>query len=1025
MRNTKTRRRTFLSSKTKRGGRISKILAAFLCAIIICGLFPITAFAWPSGTPVSSWYGDSVVGSHGGAFQHPASWSVIIYNADGTQGNKTISGGGDYRHFTLTDGAGETKWAYCVEAGMNFATSSGGYTVDSGYMGRLPGAAQNGIKLAALYGWKPGASSPAGNANDYYMATQILVWEYQQQLRSDAHSRHGNGVADANQYYNIIRGTAAETCYNWILGKIASHSTVPSFTSTSSGGAPTHELKWDTVDKVYRLTLTDTNNLGIDLQVLSGHPNVTISRSGNRYTFTSTKMIMNPVTFKFRKNVPVGEAMLVWGRPGYQTMMTGAEDTVVFYAKIKTETYGWARLIKTSEDGIVSGIKFNISGTDILGQKVNMDVTTGANGRVDAKLLPGTYLVKEYPIDRYVTPPPQYVTIESGQVSEVHFSNILKKFRVLLTKTDADTGFAQGDATFAGAVYGLYKGDQLVDTYTTDANGQFLTRYYICDTDWTIKEISPSTGYLIDPTVHPVGADPRLYEVELNTTENHVTENAIYGYVRLIKHTDDWDPDVPEEERDEGSNTGMIEQPEAGAVFEIFLKRAGSYAAARETERDILTTDADGFATSKRLPYGYYTVHQVAAGPAGANKNFIPDFTVFVSTHGYTYSYILNNDTIFGRLKVEKRDAETGQIIPIGGVGFKVRDLDTGEFITQRVWYPNPIDIDTYYTSDEGWLMLPEALPKNTNGYELIEVQAPHGYVLDGNPIHFVIDGSEAVVTVVQENMPQKGIITITKTGEVFASVQENDGFFQPIYEVMGLPGAVYDVIADEDIYTGDGTLRVAMDTVVETLTTGPDATASTGLLYLGRYRLEERQAPAGMVLDPEPILVELIYAGQEVEVTRTELGLYDERQKVEIDLIKAMEADELFGVGLGDEYQNVSFGLYAATDIVALDGSIIPAGGLIEVISIEPVEEGDQTEDPGDTAEDGGEPDESEAPSKTWRCFKGVFASDLPFGSFYIQERTTDGQYITSDTQHLVIFTYAGQDVAVVSITANNGEVI
>ena len=1011
-----------MNSRVSHGHRLLRILAAFLCALLICSLFPLTAFAWPTGSQVSSWYGDSVVGSHGGAFQHPGSWSVLIYGADGTQTGKTIRGGGDYRHFTLTDSSGDTRWVYCVEAGLNFTTADSAYTVDSGYLGRLPATAQQGIKLAALYGWKPGASTPAGNANDYYMATQVIIWEYQQQLRADAHSRHSNGVADANQFYNIIAGTAAETCYNWILDRIASHNTVPSFTSTSSGSAPTHELKWDTKDKVYRLTLTDTNNLGIDLQALSGHPNVTITRSGNRYTITSTKMIMDPVTFQFRKNVPTGDAIVIWGRPGYQTMMTGAEDPVVFYAKIKTETYGWARLIKTSEDGIVSGIRLNISGTDILGNKVNTDVTTGANGRVDAKLLPGTYLVKEHPIDRYVTPPPQYVTIESGQVSEVHFTNILKKFRVQLTKTDAHTGVVQGDASLAGAVYGLYKGDQLMDTYTTDVNGQFMTRYYVCGTDWTIRELTPSTGYLLDTTVHPVGADARLYEVELNTTENHVTEVVKYGYVRLIKHTDDWDEDILAEEQDESDSAGMIEQPEAGATFEIFLRSAGSYANAKETERDILTTDADGIATSKQLPYGYYTVHQTAAGPAGANKNFIPDFTVFVSQDGFTYSYILKNDTIFGRLKVEKRDAETGQIIPIGGVGFKVRDLDTGEFITQRVWYPNPIDIDTYYTSDEGWLMLPDALPKNTAGYELIEVQAPHGYVLDGNPIPFTIDGSESVVTVVQQNTPQKGTITITKTGEVFSSVVENEGFYQPVYAAMGLPGAVYDIIADEDIYTGDGTLRYAKDTVVETLTTGADAKATSGQLYLGKFRLVERQAPVGMVLALDPVFVELAYAGQEVEVTHTDLGIYDERQKVAVDLVKAMETDELFGIGLGDEYKNISFGLYAATDIVALDGATIPADGLIEVVSLEPITDGQV---PAEGAEGAGGESGAQADGKTWRMLAGAFSSDLPFGSFYVQERATNSQHVLNDTQYPVVFACQGQDVAVVSVAVNEGKAV
>ncbi|MDL2252778.1 class B sortase [Ruminococcaceae bacterium OttesenSCG-928-I18] len=983
---------------------MKKLLAVFLCALFVLTLFPVTAFAWPvDGNPASSWYGDSIIGSDGSAYYTPAPWSYMRYNSDGTVTYGTHNGGEAYRHFVLADASGASRWVYCVEGGVNFTDSSSGYTSGSGYMSLLPSSAQYGIKIASLYGWQPGTVLPISgiSENDWYMATQIIIWEYQQQLRSDPHSRHDNGSVPANQFYNVIAGRPAESAYNYILGKIASHSTLPSFTASSVGSAPEIELKWDTVDKVYRYTITDTNNLNIDLQTLSGHPNVTITRSGNRYTITSTKMIMDAVTFQFRKNVPTAGGILIWGRPGFQTMMTGAEDPVTFYARIKTETYGWARLIKTSEDGIVEGIRFNISGTDVLGQSVNMDVTTGANGRVDAKLLPGTYLVKEYPIDRYVTPANQYVTIESAQVSEVHFTNILKKFRVQLTKTDADTGIVQGNATLAGAQYGLYKGGELVDIYTTDTNGQFLTRYYVCGTDWTIRELVPSTGYLLDNTIHPVGADPRLYQVELNTTENHVTEKVIYGNIRLIKHTDDWDVDMPEDERPaegEDGNVGIVEQPEAGAVFEIYLRSSGSYANAKPSERDILTTDAEGFATSKMLPYGYYTVHQVSAGPAGANKAFIPDFTVFICHNEYTYSYILNNDTITGRLRVEKHDVETGQIIPISGTGFRIKDLDTGEYVAQTVWYPNPITIDIYYTSDEGWLMLPDVLPKNTNGYELYEVYAPYGYVLDGAPIFFAVDGSEAVVTVTKQNMPQKGTITITKTGEVFASVEENDGFYQAVYEVMGLPGAVYDLIADEDITTGDGTIRVPEDTVVETLTTGGDATATSGLLYLGRYRLEERQAPYGMVLNPEPVYVELTYAGQDVEVTHAETGIYDERQKVEIDLLKHMEIDELFSIGLADEYQNVSFGLYAAHDIMALDGSVIPADGLMEVVSIEPVED-----------EQG--------------RYTAAFASDLPFASYFVKERTTSREYILNDMQYPVVFGYAGQDVAVVGITVNEGE--
>jgi SrtB family sortase len=545
----------------------------------------------------------------------------------------------------------------------------------------------------------------------------------------------------------------------------------------------------------------------------------------------------------------------------------------------------------------------------------------------------------------------------------------------------------------AGATYGIYNNGELVDTYTTGPDGSFMTRYYVCGDNWTVREIDPSTGYLLNDTVYEVGASPTLYEVELNTTENQVTETVIYGNIQLVKHTDDLDPDVSGDENTDEPNEGVIERPEVGAVFEVYLKAAGSYDAAKESERDLLTTDNDGFAASKMLPYGRYTVHQVV-GEEG--KAFIPDFTVFISSNGQTYSYILNNRTITARLKVEKCDVETGNIIPMTGTGFQIKDLSTGEFVTQDIYYPNPETLDTFYVSDEGWLMLPE--PLHTGDFELYEVAAPYGYVLSSEPVPFTIDGSEAVVTVTQYNMPQKGKLTITKTGEVFASVQENDGLYQPVYEVMGLPGAVYDVIADEDIYTGDGTLRAAKDTVVETLTTGEDGTAQSGLLYLGRYRLEERQAPEGMVLNTQPEYTELTYAGETVEVTQTTIGLYDERQKVDVSLSKALETDDLFGLGMNEEYKDISFGLYASADLTALDGSVIPAGGLLEVVSVSANEAGG---------------------------YDAFFASDLPFGSYYVKERTTNSAYILSDTEYPVVFEYAGQEAALVQILVNEGEAV
>jgi len=974
---------------------LERLLAFLLCAVCVFGLIPTQAFAFSPGQKASSWLGDQYVGSDGQHYYAPVPYTYLVYNSDGTMDVRSSPGGNAYRHYMLTASDGSSQQVYCVESGIAYNTSDNTYTSESGtnsnYLNLLPAEARRGITLTAIYGWKPGASLPVSgiNEDDYKMATQIILWEYQQQLRSDPYSRHGNGQANADQYFSVIAGRPAEKAYHWILSQVASHSTVPSFTSTKKSEAPELELKWDTEKKVYILTVTDTNNLKINLETLKGS-GVSVTRSGNKYTFTSKNMIMDPVTFEFRKDIPVAGDMLIWGRPGYQTMMTGASDPVSFFVKIKTETYGTAKIVKTSEDGIVSGIPFHISGTDILGNKVDETVTTGENGQIKEKLLPGTYLVKELPVDRYVPPSAQYVTIESGQTSTVHFSNILKKFRVHVVKSDADTGTAQGDATLAGAAYGIYNNGELVDTYTTGPDGSFMTRYYVCGDNWTVREIDPSTGYLLNDTVYEVGASPTLYEVELNTTENQVKETVIYGNIQLVKHTDDLDPDVSGDENTDEPNEGVIERPEAGAVFEVFLKAVGSYDAAKESERDLLTTDGDGFASSKMLPYGRYTVHQIA-GEEG--KAFVPDFTVFISSNGQTYSYILNNRTITARLRVEKCDAETGNIIPMTGTGFQIRDLSTGELVTQEIYYPNPETLDTFYVSDEGWLMLPE--PLHTGDYELYEVAAPYGYVLSSEPVPFTIDGSEAVVTVTQYNMPQKGQLAITKTGEVFASVQENGGLYQPVYEVMGLPGAVYDVIADEDIYTGDGTLRAAKDAVVETLTTGEDGTAQSGLLYLGRYRLEERQAPEGMVLNTQPEYAELTYAGETVEVTQAAAGLYDERQKVDVSLLKALETDGLFGLGMNEEYKDISFGLYASADLTALDGSVIPAGGLLEVVSVSANEAGG---------------------------YGASFASDLPFGSYYVKERTTNSAYILPDTEYPVIFEYAGQEAALVQILVNEG---
>lgn len=667
-----------------------------------------------------------------------------------------------------------------------------------------------------------------------------------------------------------------------------------------------------------------------------------------------------------------------------QGVWTDSTKTISFTADFEVRT-GHVKIIKTAEDGNVSGLQFQITGNG-----VDRTVTTGNEGTILAKdLLPGTYIVTEVSTpSKYVQPQSQTVTITSGNTASVTFSNTLKKFNVTVTKSDTETGEAQGDATLAGAVYGIYNSDELIDTYTTDSGGQFTTSYYVCGDNWTIREITPSEGYLLDETVHEFGAFPGHFTVEYNSVSNDVTEDVIKGNIQIVKHLDEENTDVETDGDSSDGNVGVIELPEEGALFQVYLKSAGSYDDAGENERDLVATNENGYALTKDLPYGVYVVHQVSGMEGQA---FVSDFTVYVTQNGQTHYYILNNTAITAKIRIEKRDAETCGLIAAAGAGFKIKDSD-GDYISLSYDYPTPATIDTFYVNDEGWLMLPESLKYGT--YYLEEVQAPYGYVLDGDLVEFTVNGNEALVTVTKDDVPQKGTITVVKTGEVFSTVMETDGTYQPVYSIEGLAGAVYEIAATEDIYTLDGTLRASAGEVVGTVTTDGGGVAESTELYLGRYTVMEITAPDGMVLSVKANIVELTYAGQDVPVTGTSTIFYNERQKVLIELDKLLEQDQTFGIGMNGEIQSVQFGIYTVEELTAADGTLIPADGLIEII----------------TADKNG-------------C--GVFIADLPFGNYYVQEISTNAAYLTDDTQYPVTFEYAGQDTALVTIAVNDGEPI
>lgn len=919
------------------------------------------------------------------------------------------------------------------------------------------------------------SQNEGGDKLAHAVATQLLIWETVVGERDADFNKVSTGgksaiveqISTNHPLYSQIM-----SYYNSIAASVQRHSKVPSFLAKSVGKAQNIELEWN--GEAYTATLADTNGVLSDYVFSANASGIRFSVSGNTLTITADNAPSDTVTITAEKRNSQRRGVITWTDGVYgpngklQDTVTYAQtvnDPVKGYLNIKV-SYGSAKIVKTSEDGKVEGISFTITGNG-----ANRTVTTGAGGVIQIdNLAPGVYTVTEQSYDKYEPQEVRRVTVVSGQVATVNFNNtlkrgtlivtktsedglnegvkfhlygtslsglavdeyavtdstgkavfsdvligtgytleevdtairyvvpekqtaavewntvtnksftnILKKWNVTVTKSDAETGLPQGDATLAGAVYGIYKGDQLVDTYTTDANGQFTTKYYVCGDDWTIREMTPSEGYLLDNTVYPIGAAAKNYTVEYNTTASDVTEQIIKGRIAIIKHTDDGET--------------QLETPEVGAEFAIFLKAAGSYDNAKASERDYLTCDENGYAATKDLPYGIYTVHQTKGWDG---RELLSDFDVYISKDGQTYRYLANNRNFESYIKIVKVDAETGKVIPLAGAGFRLYRPD-GSLITQTFTYPEVTTIDTFYTNSDGYLITPENLEYGT-GYSLVEVSAPYGYTLNSEPVYFDVTADNAteenavtVVEVMKPNTAQKGVIRISKSGEAFSSVTEADSIYQPVFAVKGLAGAVYEITAAEDIITPDGTLRYAAGEVVDTVTTDETGLAESKPLYLGKYEVREITAPTSYVLNTEVHTAELVYAGQEVEITETAADFCNERQKAAVSLDKVLEQDERFSIGKSDELSAVTFGLFAAEKLTAADGSIIPADGLLEIVSVD-------------------------------KNGHAVCKTDLPFGSYYLKELSTDGHYILSDEKYPIVFEYAGQDTALVDIKANSG---
>lgn len=1037
----------------------SKKLISMLMALMIClSAFPITSFASTFITDMNS---DAQFGVISGTLDkyghemHYAKYDGKTYIVFCVQYGKTSPNGSTYEY-------GKDFKKYVNREGSTYEKIADyiafGYTLQHG--DGLPNTKQEWIDACCTqqFVWETLGVNPTRSSwNSTYMSDKLYKeWlsdtedlidlYYDKQISFNGTTKNINlggstTLTDSNgvmKYYPSFNKTIDKVTFSHTKGE-------NKLTITVADNCTTHSVKFNSASqKIYKGLPNgdnydeDTNNYvyfdfesgniqnlmfsnQADPQFFSVSVNVEF---GNlKITKTSEDEIIKNISFTVKgngktynlttddkgnaelKNIPIGTYQIYEGEIlRYEkqavksvTVTDGNTANVSFKNELKK---GDIKIQKNSEDKIVKDFTFKVNGSDgsTYSAKTNGDgIATIIDVPVyDSNNQKIVYTVQETNIPvRYVTPDGQTVTLEADKTSTVTFNNILKKFRVTVVKSDIEKGHAQGDAKLSGAKYGIYKGEQLIDTYFTDDNASFTTKYYICDTDWTIRELESSEGYLVNSNIEKVGADPKLYTVEFNTTANDVVEQVLKGKIAIIKHTD--------------NGSTQIETPEKGAEFQIYLKSAGSFVNADKDERDTIICDEDGFASSKLLPYGVYTVHQTK-GWEGREK--IKDFDVYIDTDMKEYKFLINNSNFESYIKVVKLDAETGKQIAYEGAGFEIYDAD-GHRVNMQFTYPEVTSIHTFYTNSEGSLITPEKLPYGD--YSLVEVQAPYGYILDKTPIPFKVtqensstDTGVTVVKVKARDIAQKGIIEITKEGEIFSSVgmlgggyiDENGNevtfpnTYSPIYETKNLANAVFQIYAAEDIVTLDGTVRAVKGELVDEITTTENGVKSKEL-YLGKYTVIEKTAPDTFINANEQYDVELTYAGQDVKVTSTALSVFNERQNVSVSLLKELSQDERFKLGMNDEILSVQFGVFANEDIKAADGSVIPADSLITY---------------GNCDENG----------------KLVFNCDLPIGfKWYAKEMATDNHYILSDKKYEFTTEYQGQDIETINIDINNGEPI
>ena len=732
------------------------------------------------------------------------------------------------------------------------------------------------------------------------------------------------------------------------------------------------------------------------------------------YTVTETKAPDNYVCKGESKNVELVYAgQTVEVQTGSATFLNERQKAAVRVEKQDEET---KNPLSGGIYGLYAAEDIKVDGKTVVPKGTLIEkATTGADGKASYKAeLPINY---SYSI-REIQAPELYLRnsedtytftfkFTNDKEEKVNFSYTFTNKRVNATidlvKEDSKTGnSAQGDAVFEGAIYGLYaredinhpdgrsgvlyKKDEQVATLTTDKAGKasvsnlYLGKYYL-------KEITPPVGYLLDEEEHDVNCNYEGDQVETVKRNTVSKEDVIKQPFQLIKAADNDKTDA-----DLLKGAGFS----AYLISSLTVKDDGSYDFTNATPivltedgKTEMFTDERGYACSIPIPYGRYIVRETTTP-----HNFMPvdDFIVTVTENSSTPQVwrVLLDDEFKAKLKIVKQDDETKQPVLLANTEFKVYDLDAKKYVEQVTTYPNTVVHKSYFTDENGYLILPESL--KCGNYRIEEVSAPDGYTQNTQYVEIKVDkntayqmdsvSGDAIITVTYENHPVKGKLVIHKSGETLKSFKKDF-----VYEETSLEGAEFEIYAAEDIFTPDhqvdeqGNRHViyAKDTLVKTVTTDKNGEAVIKDLPLGKYRVKETKAPSGFVLNPDSQEVSFIYKDQSTPEIEEKLEFSNERQKVELSVEK-QDAET------GKALKGATFGLYNKEAISSGDKVVVKADTLLQEI----------------TSNEKG---------------KAAFTLDLPLGRYYVKELQAPAGYVSSDEILEFDATYQGQDVKTIKL--------